>query len=166
MNLHEPNLEPLNPELIKTPKIHSEADMNHYVAQYRQHFDAIQEHKTNKRKDGINYQKLWEQAGKSHVKARVAIEKLCREDENHRITRDEEKRRAKETATILETMAKRTATMVSFKHSIKQKKERMRRATSRISYTVVFFLFIYFYFNHSYFVILSCFFLVSNILTF
>ena len=113
MNLHEPNLEPLNPELIKTPKIHSEADMNHYVAQYRQHFDAIQEHKTNKRKDGINYQKLWEQAGKSHVKARVAIEKLCREDENHRITRDEEKRRAKETATILETMAKRTATMVS-----------------------------------------------------
>ena len=124
MNLHEPNLEPLNPELIKTPKIHSEADMNHYVAQYRQHFDAIQEHKTNKRKDGINYQKLWEQAGKSHVKARVAIEKLCREDENHRITRDEEKRRAKETATILETMAKRTATMVSFTFYTKQKKEK------------------------------------------
>ena len=111
LHLHEPDLAPLNPALIKTPRIHSEADMSHYVAQHCKHFDAIQEHKVGRRRDAINYSKLWQTSGKSHVQARVAIEKLCREEENHIITRDEEKRRAKETSQLLDTMAKRTATM-------------------------------------------------------
>ena len=110
-DVHEPNLAPLNPELIKTPRIHSEADMTHYVAQFSKHFKAIQAHRTGVRRDAINYQQIWLQTGKSHVQARQVIEKLCRDEENTLLTREEEKRRAKETAGILDTMARRTATM-------------------------------------------------------
>jgi|TARA_B110000090_G_scaffold199152_1_gene238753 hypothetical protein len=111
MRLHEPELAPLNPALIKTPRIQSEADMTHYVAQFSKHFDAIQAHRTGVRLDAINYKKIWEQSNKSHVTARETIEKLCRDEEDKTLTREEEKRRAKETSQILDKMARATATM-------------------------------------------------------
>jgi hypothetical protein len=101
----------LNPLLLARPKMESEADLSRYVAQHRKHFDQIEAHKMRTRQENIDYHVLWEKMGRSHVKARGAIDKLCREEEDHKITRQEEKRRARETAIILETMARRTATM-------------------------------------------------------